>query len=166
MATNFISYQAPLNSIFLKKILVPVDFSQPCLKALHYALVLAQHFGSQIILVHVIRKINPATRVVMDRPKLQNRLKEEGQRLLNAFVKKHIHVKINLDKVIRTGVPFDEIVQTAKRYDVDAIIIATHGYSGLKHIAMGSTAERVVRYAPCPVLVVREKEHEFILKKK
>ncbi|MEZ5404635.1 MAG: universal stress protein [Verrucomicrobiia bacterium] len=166
MAVDFVPQKFSSDSIFLKKILVPIDFSQPCLKAMDYALVLAQHFGSQIILVHVIRKINPATRIVVDRPKLQNRLKEEGQRLLNTFVKKHICLKVSLDKIIRTGVPFDEIVMTAKRYNVDAIVIATHGYSGLKHITMGSTAERVVRYAPCPVLVVREKEHEFIIKKK
>ena len=146
----------------LKKILVPVDFSEPCLKALHYALALAQHFGSQIILMHVIRKASPATRLVINQSKSKNHLREEANRLLNSFIKKHIQIKVNLDQTIKTGVPFNEIVNTAKRYNVDAIVIATHGYSGLKHITMGSTAERVVRYASCPVLVVREKEHDFL----
>ena len=50
----------------------------------------------------------------------------------------------------------------AKDLDVDLIIIATHGYTSWRHLCIGSTAERVVRTAPCPVLVVREKEHEFI----
>jgi nucleotide-binding universal stress UspA family protein len=62
---------------------------------------------------------------------------------------------------IRTGVPSHEIVEAAKEADVDLIVIATHGYTGWKHFCIGSTAERVVRAAPCPVLVVREKEHEF-----
>ena len=63
---------------------------------------------------------------------------------------------------LRTGIPSHEIVEAAKDFDVDLIVIATHGYTGWKHFCIGSTAERVVRAAPCPVLVVREKEHEFV----
>lgn len=162
---KFMAIDSPQNSISLKKILVPIDFSEPSIKALQYSLALAQHFGSQIILVHVIQKMSPTTRLIMDQSKIQNRLKLEADRSLNTFIKKHIQVKVNLDKAIKIGVPFDEIVTAAKQYDVDAIVIATHGYSGLKHITMGSTAERVVRHAPCPVLVVREKEREFISRK-
>lgn len=62
---------------------------------------------------------------------------------------------------MRAGVPSHEIVDAAKEADADLIIIATHSYTGWKHFCIGSTAERVVRAAPCPVLVVREKEHEF-----
>ena len=62
---------------------------------------------------------------------------------------------------VRAGIPSHEIVEVAKEMDVDLIVIATHGYTGWKHFCIGSTAERVVRAAPCPVLVVREKEHEF-----
>ena len=62
---------------------------------------------------------------------------------------------------VRGGLPSHEIVEAAKEMDVDLIVLATHGYTGWKHFCIGSTAERVVRAAPCPVLVVREKEHEF-----
>jgi nucleotide-binding universal stress UspA family protein len=62
---------------------------------------------------------------------------------------------------VRPGLAAHEIVEAAKELDVDLIVIATHGYTGWKHFTIGSTAERVVRAAPCPVLVVREKEHEF-----
>ena len=65
------------------------------------------------------------------------------------------------DWQVRTGVPSHEIVEAAREADVDLIVIATHGYTGWKHFCIGSTAERVVRAAPCPVLVVREKEHEL-----
>ena len=63
---------------------------------------------------------------------------------------------------IRKGVATHEIVEAAKELDVDLIVIATHGYTGWKHFAIGSTAARVARAAPCPVLIVREKEHDFL----
>ena len=63
---------------------------------------------------------------------------------------------------IRTGLAAHEIVEAAKELDSDLIIIATHGYTGWMHFCIGSTTERVVRTAPCPVFVVREKEHDFI----
>jgi nucleotide-binding universal stress UspA family protein len=68
----------------------------------------------------------------------------------------------HVQSTVRTGLAAFEIVEAAKELDVDLIVIATHGYTGWKHFAIGSTAERVVRAAPCPVLVVREKEHEFV----
>jgi nucleotide-binding universal stress UspA family protein len=63
---------------------------------------------------------------------------------------------------IRRGVPTHEIVQAAEELDVDLIIMATHGLQGWRHFGLGSTADRVARVAPCPVLVVREREREFI----
>ena len=63
--------------------------------------------------------------------------------------------------VMRTGLAAHEIVETARDLDSDLIVIATHGYTGWKHLCIGSTAERVVRTAPCPVFVVREKQHEL-----
>jgi nucleotide-binding universal stress UspA family protein len=63
---------------------------------------------------------------------------------------------------LRTGVAAHEIVTAAKELDADLIVIASHGLTGWKHFAIGSTADRVARAAPCPVLVVREKEHDFV----
>jgi len=62
--------------------------------------------------------------------------------------------------VVRDGKPFEEICQSAKTVGADLIVLTTHGYTGLKHVWLGSTAERVVRHASCPVLVVGEREHE------
>ena len=62
----------------------------------------------------------------------------------------------------RLGTPFEEIVKVAKEREVDLIVMATHGYTDLKHFFLGSTAERVVRLAPCPVLVVRWHERDFV----
>jgi nucleotide-binding universal stress UspA family protein len=63
----------------------------------------------------------------------------------------------------RHGRPHEEIVGVAREMDVDLIVMGTHGRSGLSHILLGSTAERVVRNAPCPVLTVRHPEHEFVM---
>ena len=87
----------------------------------------------------------------------------------HAFAENKLHVwadslethGVATKTMLRTGLPAHEIVEAAKELDTDLIIIATHGYTGWKHFCIGSTAERVVRAAPCPVLVVREKEHQF-----
>jgi len=63
---------------------------------------------------------------------------------------------------LRNGIPWQEITAAARGLDVDLIVLSTHGDTGMKHIIMGSTAERVVQHAPCLVLVVREREHEFL----
>lgn len=62
----------------------------------------------------------------------------------------------------RTGRAYDEIAAAARDENADLIVISTHGYTGLKHVLLGSTTERVVRHAPCPVLVIRQHEREFI----
>ena len=71
-------------------------------------------------------------------------------------------VKLLADSLVRVGHPYQEITQAAQELKADLIVIATHGYTGLKHILLGSTAERVVRHASCPVLTVREREHDFV----
>jgi nucleotide-binding universal stress UspA family protein len=64
--------------------------------------------------------------------------------------------------IVRTGIATYEIADVAREIDADLIVIATHGFTSWKHFAIGSTANQVARVAPCPVLVVREKEHNFL----
>jgi nucleotide-binding universal stress UspA family protein len=80
---------------------------------------------------------------------------------LNDFVR-DIGNSVKTQAIIRIGQPASEIVDVAQELQSDLIILSTRGRSGLAHVFLGSTAEKVVRHAPCPVLVVREKEHEFI----
>jgi nucleotide-binding universal stress UspA family protein len=75
-----------------------------------------------------------------------------------------VHKNITGRYALRTGKPFYEIIQYAEEEQIDLIIIATHGHSGMEQVLFGSTAEKVVRKAPCPVLVVREGTREFIKK--
>jgi nucleotide-binding universal stress UspA family protein len=74
----------------------------------------------------------------------------------------HTNGAQSVHSFVRMGHAPNEITKAARDLDVDLIIISTHGYTSWRHLCIGSTAERVVRTAPCPVLVVREKEHEFI----
>jgi nucleotide-binding universal stress UspA family protein len=146
----------------LKTIVVPIDFSPESKKALRYASKLAAQLGSTLQLVHVVESasfVNDLQNVVVMRSD-QEIAKEAGVRL-ESIVKDEIDGQISVRSEVRIGKPYQEIVSAAKVLDADLIVISTHGYTGLKHTLLGSTAERVVRHAECPVLVVRKKERDF-----
>jgi len=150
--------------INLTRILVPVDFSPLSKKALHYAARLAQEFGAEINIFHVVEpEIPPAfDGFMIAPPAVSNGATASAAAQLKGLVTQIRKAGVeHVGSSVRTGLAAFEIVEAAKDLDVDLIVIATHGYTGWKHFAIGSTAERVVRAAPCPVLVVREKEHEF-----
>jgi universal stress protein A len=148
----------------LKKILVPIDFSDPSKKAFKYALRFAKEFGSEITLVHIIEPVMPLMfeGLTMPSPAAETESSDAAKSLkaLVASARKERIVAVRA--MFRRGIASHEIVEVAKELDVDLIVMATHGYTGWKHFAIGSTAERVMRAAPCPVLVVREKEHDFL----
>ena len=147
----------------LKKVLVPVDFSEFSKKAVRYAVRFAEQFSADMVLVHVVEPVRYPESVIIP-PEMEEanlaRLKQ-ARKSLTAFARKEIPAELARECVVHFGVPFEEIVKTAKELDTDLIVIGTHGHTGLKHLFLGSTAERVVRLAPCPVLTVREQEHEF-----
>ena len=152
-------------ALHVQKILVPIDFSTPCNKAFKYALGFARQFGSQIVMIHVIEPpavvcVEPLAVKGMPRTQSETALAEEKmQTLADASPRDG---SLHITSGIRRGVPTHEIVTAAAELEVDLIIMATHGVRGWKHFGLGSTADRVARAAPCPVLVVREREREFI----
>jgi nucleotide-binding universal stress UspA family protein len=95
-------------------------------------------------------------------PNIEDELRTRGSEELENLITKEIAGKIRSRKIVRTGKPFYEINQYALEENISLIIIATHGHTGMEHILFGSTAEKVVRKAPCPVLVVRTGEHDFV----
>ena len=150
----------------LKKILVPTDFSPASQNAFRYALRYAEEFGAELTLLHVLTP-TPSARFAAvpgfpDAPFFFEINFSGAEKKLRVLITSTRNGNVESPRwKVRTGVPSHEIVEAAKEMDTDLIIIATHGYTGWKHFCIGSTAERVVRAAPCPVLVVREKEHEF-----
>lgn len=149
--------------ISIKKILAPTDFSPPSRKAFHYALRFAEDFGSEITLLHILEPVMPLTFEGLTMPSPADIESSKAAKSLKALVASARARGIaGVRTIFRRGFASHEIVEAAKDLDVDLILIATHGYTGWKHFCIGSTAERVVRAAPCPVLVVREKEHDFV----
>ena len=151
--------------IAIWKILAPTDFSPASEKALKYAAGLGHEFGSEITLLHILEPTVPPTfegLTIATPPPAETELSEAGKNL-NALVARMREQRIRkVRATFRRGMASHEIVEVAREFDIDLIVMATHGYRGWKHFAIGSTAERVVRAAPCPVLVVREKEHDFL----
>jgi universal stress protein A len=151
-------------AINLKRILLPVDFSPLSKKALLYAARLARQFHSQVALLHVLEPDLPPAfdGYMIAPPPISNGATESCTERMKSWISAAHNAGVeHVTSNVRPGLAAFDIVEAAKELDVDLIVIATHGYTGWKHFAIGSTAERVVRAAPCPVLVVREKEHEF-----
>jgi nucleotide-binding universal stress UspA family protein len=148
----------------LKKILVPIDFSPMSKQAFQYALRFAERFGCEIVLLHVVEPEEaiagtPLAIDIFAQPEEDTTAAEAELAFLAAKSRNRRH---SFTSAVRTGHAPNEITKAAKELDVDLIMIATHGYTSWRHLCIGSTAERVVRTATCPVLVVREKEHDFI----
>ena len=151
--------EAGFTPAHIKTILVPVDFSEPSLSALRCAAAFAEHFGAQLVLLHVVEpmatpdmeylpmSISPEQFVKLATRKLQVLSKPQDSR-----------PSLVAQALVRTGKPFREITEAARELKADLILIATHGYTGLERALLGSTAERVVRHAPCPVMTLRERE--------
>jgi len=153
--------------IKIDRILFPTDFSEHSEHALSYALSFAKEYGAKLHVLHVIEDVQYLANAYMfDVPVMpsfadieQSRLKE-----MQEFIERVItDPTIEIEKTIKRGRPFIEIIQTAREEDIDLIVIATHGRSGLEHVLFGSVAEKVVRKAPCPVLSIRRPGHEFTM---
>ncbi len=143
----------------IENILVPIDFSDYSKKALQYCVEFAKQFNAEINLIYVIEPIiYPADltmgQMVIPQPEINN--SEKFQYELEELAKKEIGELLKFSTIIKTGQPFLEIIETATELDSDLIIISTHGHTGVEHLLFGSTAEKVVRKAPCPVLTLRE----------
>lgn len=154
-------------SIRIAKILFPTDFSELSLHALTYARQLAATFEAQIHCLHVVDEgylywsaMGPESAPIG--PAVED-LMSYAETHLERFADEHlVGLKfVPVTKVVR-GRPYAEIVQYALENTIDLVVVATHGRGGIAHALMGSTAEKVVRKAPCPVLTVRRTEHEFV----
>jgi universal stress protein A len=145
----------------LKSILVPIDFSKTSQTALEYAVPLAEQFGAKVTLLHAIEPLPyPANLTYL--PMGEGFPIKPLEEKLNKLAKKTIKPQHLKEVIVQVGTAFEVITNVARDRKADLIVITTHGHTGLKHVFMGSTAERVVRHAPCPVLVVRKCEHQFV----
>ncbi len=144
----------------LKRILVPTDFSEPAQEAFKDAVELAQHFSAQLLMVHIVPPVPvPYQPMVSPAPAfditayLQDLVKISRDSLQD-YVTEHVPQGVPATVSVTAGDPAYEILRLAKELEADTIVIATHGHGGWRHFLFGSVAEKVVRQAECPVLVV------------
>ncbi len=149
----------------IRSILFPTDFSGYSKKALPYALSFAESYGASLHVLHVFeQRVHPAF-YIMDKSTpfaLDEGLRDRALDALDEFVYDELKDKINFKCEVTGGKPFVEIINYARANEIDLIVIATHGLTGLEYMVIGSTTERVVRKAPCPVLSIKDPEHEFV----
>jgi universal stress protein A len=154
--------------IALKKILVPTDFGEAADVALNYARALARNFGASIAVLHVAEDLTArmfAGEVYMAMPAaMQKDVEDMARKQLGERLIDNDPDPLPVQPVVMTSnAPALTIVHYAKESNIDLIVMGTHGRGAMAHILMGSVAERVVRLAGCPVLVVRHPEHEFVV---
>ncbi len=150
----------------IRKIICPVDFSEPSDAALRSAVDLAERYSAAIILVHAINQIDPTpppsytlTTQVMDQiPQIMGQMTENAHNAMQELIDKHAGKRILADHRVVIGDPATSIVALADEEQADLIVMATHGRSGIKGLFFGSVAEKVVRSAACPVLTMRYRE--------
>jgi nucleotide-binding universal stress UspA family protein len=150
--------------IKLQKLLFPTDFSDYSDRARAYVVELSKKFGADVLLVHVMPIPTYAVgyEISIDLKTVHDEMSAAAQRRLDERAEALRGEGIKVETLLAVGTPFVEILAAARKNQTDLIVMPTHGYGAIKHLLLGSTAERVVRKAPCPVLTVRHPEHEFI----
>jgi nucleotide-binding universal stress UspA family protein len=152
--------------VAFKEIIVPTDFSEHSLRALDYGVEIAEKFASQLKIVYVIEPMVQAADVAwstVDFDQLNQAHRESAEKQLKALMEERVPKGIPVEAVIMFGKPFVEIVKQARADNTDLIVMATHGRGAISHILLGSTAEKVVRKAPCPVLTVKHPKQLFAM---
>jgi len=140
------------------KILAAIDFSENSEHAFEYALTLAKQFHSELIILHVINEPVDLRGFYVPHisfEQLEKEIEEGAQKMMEQFCQTRVGDFTTYQTAIVTGIPNEEIIRKAADTGSSLIVLGTHGRTGLDHIIFGSTAERVVRSASCPVLTIR-----------
>lgn len=146
----------------LKKIMCAVDFSDFTDETLAYSIALCRDFHAKLILAHIVTEVNTSflhSEIAINRAELQDEYISNAQELLGDLAKE---ITIEYEILIRKGDPAEEISRLALLEEIDLLITATHGKSGIKRLLIGSVTEKLIKILHCPLLVLRSKKHDFI----
>jgi nucleotide-binding universal stress UspA family protein len=163
MVTNEAEESRDPSMIALRNILLPIDFSEPSLKATEYALSIAKQFGATLHVLHIIE--DPVVYLPMfESYPLPSREQFEtyAQDRLENWIEAEDSEGCKLELEWLHGRPFHRITEYARDCNIDLIVLGTHGRGAAAHLLMGSVAEKVVRNSPCPVLTVHPEGHQFV----
>ncbi len=146
----------------IHRILVPLDFSPASDRALAYARALSTEFGAPLFLLHVIedRMMTgpwPSEVYLGELPKLRDDLVKDAERRMRLCLESLEKEGLTATGEVLIGGPSHVIIEQAEALNADLLVMGTHGRTGITHLLIGSVAERVIRHAPCPVFVVRER---------
>ena len=150
-----------------KRILWPTDFSELSLKGGRYARGMSEHFGAHLHIIHVMPPVmTPDYSVMLPTSLPVSTAEPELIAACRQSIAKVIADNFGGDSTIVydafLGNPWFGVCEYAQREQIDLIVVATHGRTGLEHVLIGSTAERIVQHAPCPVLTVKSSEQDFL----
>lgn len=153
--------------IHIRNVLWPTDFSTLSMKGAQYAQAICSAFGSRLHVINVVPVLvtaDSSVPVATGGDLLVTEVDAIGpaRRQLRELLNEQGRPGTEVDSEVVVGTAWTEICRYVTGHDIDLVVIATHGATGLKHVLMGSTAERVVRHAACPVLTVKSFEREFI----
>lgn len=146
----------------VEKVLFPTDFSEGSFHALPYAADLSKHYNAKLYILHIVYDVFKATdshipHVSAD--ELYREISDWARKEIDSCCIEEIRGLPKVEKLILKGIPHEEIINFAAEEKIDMIIIGTYGKKGIERFIFGSTAEKVVRNAPCPVMTVRIPEH-------
>ncbi|MCF6238860.1 MAG: universal stress protein [Candidatus Marinimicrobia bacterium] len=144
-----------------KTILFATDFSEGSDFAFQPALSLARKFDSKLIVVHIINEPVDLRGFYVPHisfDKLEEEIEQGAEKLMEKFCRSHLDGFDNFEAFVLPGIPYDEIIKKAVACNTDLIVLGTHGRTGLDHVLFGSTAEKVVRKSPIPVMTIRIQE--------
>ena len=147
----------------IEQILFPTDFSEGSYHALPYAVDFSKHYNAKLYILHIIHDFTKATYshiFHMYSDKILDDITAWARNEIDKCCNEQIRELSNVEIFILKGIPYEEIVKFADNKKIDIIVMGTYGRIGLDKLMFGSTAERVVRKAPCPVLTVRQPEHQ------
>lgn len=140
------------------KILFANDFSENSDHAFGYALSLARKFNARLCIIHVINEPVDLRGFYVPHisfEKLEKEIEEGAEKMMDKFCRTRIKDFTNFETLIVAGIPYEEILKKAEAENVSLIVMGTQGRKGIDHLLFGSTAERVVRSAKCPVMTIR-----------
>ncbi len=149
-----------MSKLQIKTILYATDFSESSIPACDHALLLSELTGAKLHILHVIGELTDQRRSMIHQEFFETFEKEVERQSIKdmaLFCSEHFDGFDNLECITLVGNPFQEIMKSAEQIGADLIVMGTHGRTGIEHVLVGSTAERVVRNSNIPVLTVRSR---------
>jgi nucleotide-binding universal stress UspA family protein len=150
----------------IKLILCPIDFSEFSVSAYQYALSVAEYYQAKLVVQHIVELWRHPSADFAASARLYEEysqaLRERGKKQLQEFVENHTHDEIQPELVVQIGVAADSILSFAQLQKADVIVMGTHGRRGFDRLMLGSVTDRVMRMAPCPVLAASKPPHDSV----